>query len=267
MSDADTDVLLEELRDELSQGDILEFCPVGAVAELKATRIFNGEDTRAQARALVFRHPLDLADTTVKNPPAPALFKRADGGHELVLFEARLRRCVVVSNDCVALAKAANKGVTFAVTKKVKESPWHVAPLDPWPAPTEMVTLEKGVQRPKGELIAEGRFHRLLEIPEGRAKNGTLVLDRGVVDLTYLTPLKPQVFTSAVRIASMSDLGVAVLSAKVFTYFSGLTVPTSLRCPGCSAAFRLDDLLKHQQKPSKPPEGVAAAPTDTPPSQ
>jgi len=234
------------LRDDLSQGDILEFCPVGSVPAVRVARLWRS-DAGQQRRAFVYEHPLT---ERVKNPPAPGLF-RADGGVEKgdsgVLFDCWMKRCVVVSDDCVALAKAQNQSLSMELTSKAKNAPWHVIPLEPWPSDGEVVP--KTGER-VGDLIAAGRVKKYLEFPY-LSKDGKEVLARGFADMRYLTPVKPEVFQGVRRIASLSDRAVGVLWGKVFTYFSGKDLQ-AITCPSCGKAHSFSDFLRAS---SARPEG------------
>ena len=66
------------------------------------------------------------------------------------------------------------------------------------------------------DLIHSGMVHRYLELPEWPD-----VVSRGYINFLYLTPLKPDLFDQVSRIASLTDLGQALVQAKVFTFFSG----------------------------------------------
>ncbi len=48
------------------------------------------------------------------------------------------------------------------------------------------------------------------------------------------------------RVASMTADGRAVLTAKLYTFWSGLHVPESLTCPSCGARHSLESFLKAQ---------------------
>lgn len=219
---------LPAVRDQLSQGDIVDFCPVGAVPALRVARIWQNE-TPPEAKATVYDYPLPSG---AKRPPTPPLFKREP---DTPLFEGRLRRCIVVSNDCVTIAKEGTRAQTLGMEPRKREWPWHVAPLQPWPLATQIVPLKDGDQ-PLGALIESGRIHRYLALPEAE------LVPRSYADFRFLTPLKPELFEQVKRIASLTDLGQAYLWAKTYTYFSGRALPAQLACPHCERTFSLADV-------------------------
>lgn len=229
------DVFLPELRDELSQGDIIDLLPVGAIGEWAVSRTFN-DAIGAERRSNVYDYP---RPESVRKPN-PDLFKGKNQAPELMLIGVQLKRCVVLSNDCVAIAKGANKGLTLNVTAKVREAPLHVAPIEGWPSDGEIVKLSTGPV-PTAKLIEEGRYKRYLALPEWNGRE--VVLLKSMIDLRFITPLKPVMFERVTRIASMTDFGQMLLSAKVFTYFSGRALPAELTCPKCKGKSSFVEML------------------------
>jgi len=229
--------LTAQLREGLSQGDVVDVCPVGSIPPIRVARLWKDEEPPEQ-RATLFTH---APGTAYKRPPAPALFKKEP---ELVLLEGVLRRCVVLSEDCVVLEKVKNKlNTSGQVSRKTRDLPWHVAPLEPWPPDTDTIQID-GKQMPKGPFIEAGRFKSLLAVPTLAGPDGRPLVEKGFVDLRYVTPLRAD-FT-IMRLASMTDGGRAVLAAKLYTFWSGLHVPESLACPSCGARHSLESFLKAQ---------------------
>jgi hypothetical protein len=63
------------------------------------------------------------------------------------------------------------------------------------------------------------------------------------IDFRHITPIRPEVFESVTRVASMTELGVGLLWARVFTYFSGKYVE-DLACPKCGHSLTLVEGLE-----------------------
>jgi hypothetical protein len=231
------DVFLPTLKDELSQGDVVELCPVGALPSIRVVRTWG--DAQPEAKAFVYPYPLPL---NTRRPPTPPLFKKRDGAGDDVIFEASLLRCVIVSNDCVAIDKAGSQARSLGLTNKARNIPWHVVPLRDWPEESRVVQLEDGHAMPLGDLIEAGRIHRYLSFPRFVSGKGEEVLPRSYADFRFLTPLKPELFENVTRLASMTDFGLARLWAKAYTYFSGRAIPEKLRCPHCGEASALEEL-------------------------
>lgn len=229
---------LPTLREELSQGDIIDVCPIGAVASpLRVARSYK-DDPPPERRGYVYDYPLSVK---VKHPPNPDLFKREP---DTALFEARLRRCIIVSNDCVTIAKEETRSISLGLSERERSYPWHVAPIEPWPHRSRTVSVGEGQVRPLADLIEEGRIHRSLALPAFIEREGRESLPRAYVDFKFLTPLKPDLFETmdVRRLVSATDLGQAYLWGKVFTYFSGRHLPGAIPCPHCGKAFSLTDL-------------------------
>ena len=232
---------LPKPREELSQGDIVEFCPVGAVsAPLLVARPYRNNPP-PERRGVFYDYPFTSKS---KHPPSPDLF-RGTSGSDAVVFDARLKRCIIISNDCVTIAKEENRSLSLDLSDKQRSYPWHVAPVEPWPAQSRTVAVAGGV-RSLADLIEEGRIHRSLALPAFTNDKGQEVLPRSYADFKFLTPLKPDLFESmeVKRLASATDLGQAYLWGKVFTYFSGRPLPGRIPCPHCGAPFSLSDLAK-----------------------
>jgi len=230
------------LRQDLSQGDVLEFCPVGAVPSIRVARVFQNQDqAKPDKKAIIYDYPLPPG---VKEP-SPPLFRKDGGVESGILFDGRMKRCVVLSDDCVALAKAQNQALAFELTEKAKNTPWHVAPVEPWPTSGELASNGELM----GDLIASGRVKRYLEVPRLVSAEGEEIVARGYVDMRFLTPVKPEVFKAVRRLASLSDRGVAVLWAKIFTYFSGKPIPPALACPTCGNSHSLKEYLDASNQP------------------
>jgi len=195
---------------------------------LRVARAYKG-DSPPEVRARIY----DYSPTpSFRVPPTPPLFRNPP---DTPLFEAKLQRCIIVSNDCVTLAKEDNRALTLGAEAKKQAWPWHVAPVEPWPAASQLVPTREG-DRPLGELIEAGRVHRYLALPE------CALVPKSYVDFRHLTPLKPQLFEKVARVVSVSDLGQAYLWAKVFTYFSARAFPAEVACPKCGGKFSLADL-------------------------
>jgi hypothetical protein len=152
---------------------------------------------------------------------------------------------VVLSEDCVALAKAANQTLSLKLeSASAKAAPWHIAPIKPWPLDTQTVPIGGGKQEQMGDLIARGLVKRYAEIPELKNGEGQVVVGRGYVDLRFMTPLMPEVFDGTRRLASMTDFGKARLWARLFLFFSGRSIPAAgLTCPKCGESTPLEKLL------------------------
>jgi hypothetical protein len=229
---------LEHLREELSQGDIVDVLPVGSISELRAMRLWEAEKAEAdETKWTGIRYP----HGQLKRKPKFPVFKRKEGGQESILFEARLTRCIVVSADCVALAKAQNQSLAFELTERQKNIPWHVAPLEAWPSPGETVQI-KGKDVLVADLINEGRISKYLGLPP-LIRDGSEIVSQSKIDLRFITPVRPTLFHDVVRVASLTDFGVAVLWAKVFSFFSGRSLER-LTCPACKEVRSLDQFLE-----------------------
>lgn len=88
-----------------------------------------------------------------------------------------------------------------------------------------------------GDLIEAGRVHRYLALPEHHDASGAMVFPRSYADLRFITPVKPNLFGSTKRLASLTDHGQSIVWAKLLTFFSGRVLPASMRCPHCSTEF------------------------------
>lgn len=232
------------LRDGLSQGDIVRDCPVGAVpAPIHIVRLFKN-DPPPEPRGKIWIHP--PGSKPYKQPPAPAAFKKLNDEPDGILFEANLRMGIVLSEDCVVLEKINNRRLAgHDLTNKVSEVPFHVAPIEPWPPDTDTVQVDDTVVT-KASLIEQGQFHSLWAIPEVKDREGQIVVPRGYVDLRYSTPLRPAFAELLPRVASLTDSARFVLQAKLYTFHTGLEVPSGLKCPSCSASHSLTDILAAQ---------------------
>jgi hypothetical protein len=221
------------LRDELSQGDIIEFCVTGALPATRVARTWDGQ-TGPEQKATVFQYPTP-ANIRLRRPPNPPLFGK--GGPEGVLLEGRLSRSIIVSDDCVALAKAKNQAASgLQLTERQRSAPWHLVPLGDWPSAGEFVQIDgSGVSL--GSLITAGRVKRYLEIPEFCDPDGRVIVRHCKADFRFLTPVKPEALEGVTRLASISDSGQRILWAKVLTYFSGKELPHSVTCPHCAKTF------------------------------
>ncbi len=237
-------MLTAQLRDGLSQGDVVDVCPVGSIPPVRIARLFKN-DKPPEERAIVYTPHAPK----YKQPPAPALFDKRNGEPESVLLEGVLRRCIVLSEDCVVLEKIRNKLETSGqVTRKTRDLPWHVAPLESWPPDTDTIRMPDGKQIPKGPFIEAGQFKSFLAIPKLLGQDGQSIVDKGFVDLRYVTPLRADF--SVKRIASMTDSGRMILAARLYTFWSGLHVPDNVVCPSCGATHSLEQLLEAQAENS-----------------
>lgn len=244
-------IYLDEVSPDLSQGDIVCFCPIGAVADLRVARLWNKRDPGKDQQASIYSYPLTEKP---RNPPSPPLFKKSDNAPEHVLVPLALGKSIVISDDCVTLAKAANQALEFQLTDRQRNVPWYVAPIRAWPSAGEKIADGRSV----ADLILQGRINRYLGLPP-IIRSGVEVHPRSYVDLRFMTPLKPGLLSNVERLASMTDRGKLMLAAKLFSFFSGRTM--TFKCRACGAVNSEEDLLSREAATK------VAAPSATPSSE
>jgi hypothetical protein len=224
---------------ELEQGDIIELLPIATVSQVRVMRAWPKDAGQNPVRGYLYTPPIP-AKLTHNETPRPDLFKDRD---ELIPFEGRLERCMVLSETCVIIEKARNQAKTVG-RKRANVWPVLVAPVRPWPK-SEKPIEGGGGKLTQGEALEQNRVLRYLGLPEHRRLDGTLVFDRCVVDLRKATPVKLDFAESVQRIASLTARGLAILQSKLFTFFSGKQLPDVLTCPSCgtthpTASFLVD---------------------------
>jgi hypothetical protein len=215
----------QELREELSQGDIIANVPHGFVDDLGVCRV-EGADQYGPALYMPAEHH--------KNPAA---FQRKTGRDALHLH-VKVGLAMVLWPDCKldGFSNKARPGKNNVKSDKIFAG---VAPL-----------VDLNAYKPEEHTkIKNGQRPTLFYVPA----LGSASIPESVVDLRRIFPIKQSLLVDG-RVASVSDGVRDALVPHLSWFFTEHRIGERVACPSCNTTIELNELVRLPPEEDPPAE-------------